>query len=103
VREADQRRLSVDVEAQLGAKAFACSVASRPLADPAVLASLREALLARRTVAFDYGSLRRWRKVSAAGGEIDGLTPMSAVKAVRIFSALRFFRTIACQNSKTSL
>ena len=37
LREADRRRLGVDVEAQLRAEAFACQVGPRPLADPAVL------------------------------------------------------------------
>ncbi len=67
LREADRRRLSVDVEAQLRAEAFACQVGPRPLADPAVLAKLREALLAGRVVKFDYGSPRRWRKVVPYG------------------------------------
>jgi len=58
LREADRRRLGVDVEAQLRAEAFACQVGPRPFADPAVLARLREALLAGLMVKFDYGSRR---------------------------------------------
>src|SRR5271157_6456206 len=61
LREADRRRLSVDVEAQLAAEAFACRVGPRPLADPETLHALREALLAGRMVKFDYGSPPRWR------------------------------------------
>ncbi len=53
LREADRRRLSVDVEAQLAAEAFACRVGPRPLADPETLRTLREALLAGRMVKFD--------------------------------------------------
>lgn len=67
LREADRRRLSVDVEAQLRAEAFACAVGPRPLADPAVLASLREALLAGVAIAFDYGDPPRRRKVVPYG------------------------------------
>jgi len=67
LREADRRRLSVDVEAQLRAEAFACLVGPRPLADPAVMGKLREALLAGRMVKFDYGSPPRWRKVVPYG------------------------------------
>ena len=67
LREADRRRLSVDVEAQLRAEAFACAVGPRPLADPAVLGKLREALLAGLTVKFDYGDPPRWRKVVPYG------------------------------------
>ncbi len=52
LREADRRRLGVDVEAQLRAEAFACQVGPRPLADPTVLARLREALLAGIMVKF---------------------------------------------------
>ena len=54
LREADRRRLSVDVEAKLRAEAFACPVGPRPLADAAVLTRLREALLAGLMVKFDY-------------------------------------------------
>ncbi len=67
LREADRRRLGVDVEAQLRAEAFACQAGPRPLADPAVLARLREALLAGLMVRFDYGSPPRWRKVVPYG------------------------------------
>ena len=67
LREADRRRLSVDVEAQLRAEAFACMVGPRPLADPAVLGKLREALLAGVTITFDYGDPPRWRKVVPYG------------------------------------
>jgi len=52
LREADRRRLGVDVEAQLRAEAFACQVGARPLADPTVLARLREALIAGIMVKF---------------------------------------------------
>ena len=67
LREADRRRLSVDVEAKLRAEAFACPVGPRPLADPAVLTRLREALLAGRMVKFDYENPPRWRKVVPYG------------------------------------
>jgi predicted DNA-binding transcriptional regulator YafY len=67
LREADRRRLGVDVKAQLRAEAFACQVGPRPFADPAVLARLREALLAGLMVKFDYGSPPRWRKVVPYG------------------------------------
>jgi predicted DNA-binding transcriptional regulator YafY len=67
LREADRRRLSVDVEAQLRAEAFACAVGPGPLADPAVLTRLREALLAGCMVKFDYGTPPRWRKVVPYG------------------------------------
>jgi hypothetical protein len=67
MREADRRRLSVDVEAQLRAEAFACAVGPRPSADPGLLAALRRALLERVLVAFDYGGPRR-RKVVPYGG-----------------------------------
>ncbi len=42
LREADRRRLSVDVEAQLRAEAFACAVGPRPFADPAILGLRRD-------------------------------------------------------------
>ena len=67
LREAARRRLSVDVEAQLRAEALACAVGPRPLADPAALGRLREALLAGLTVRFDCGDQPRWRKVVAYG------------------------------------
>src|SRR5271165_4593501 len=67
LREADRRRLSVDVEAQLRAEAFACAVGPRPLADPAVLGRLREALLAGVQISFEYGDPPRWRKVVPYG------------------------------------
>ncbi len=67
LREADRRRLSVDVEAQLRAEAFACAVGPRPLADPAVLGKLREALLAGVQITFNYGDPPRWRKVVPYG------------------------------------
>jgi len=67
LREADRRRLSVDVEAQLRAEALACAVGPRPLADPAVFGTLREALLAGVQIAFDYGDPPRWRKVVPYG------------------------------------
>ena len=55
LREADRRRLDTDVEAQVRAEAFARQVGPRPLANPAVLGILREALLAGRKVKFRYG------------------------------------------------
>ncbi len=67
LREADRRRLSVDVEAQLRAEAFACAVGPRPFADPAILGHLREALLAGVEITFDYGDPPRWRKVVPYG------------------------------------
>ena len=67
LREADRRRLGVDVEAQLRAETLARQVGPRPLADPAVLARLREALLAGLMVKFDYGRPPRWRKVVPYG------------------------------------
>ena len=67
LREADRRRLAVDVEAQLAAEAFAFRVGPRPLADPQALHTLREALLAGRMVKFDYGDPPRWRKVVPYG------------------------------------
>jgi predicted DNA-binding transcriptional regulator YafY len=67
LREADRRRLSVDVEAQLRAEAFACQVGPRPLADPAVLARLREALLQGLMVKFEYRNPPRWRTVVPYG------------------------------------
>jgi predicted DNA-binding transcriptional regulator YafY len=67
LREADRRRLAVDVEAQLAAEAFACRVGPRPLADPEALRGLRRALLGGRTVKFDYGEPPRWRKVVPYG------------------------------------
>ena len=67
LREADRRRLAVDVEAQLRAEALACTVGPRPLADPAVLATLREALLAGVAITFGYGDPPRWRKVVPYG------------------------------------
>ena len=67
LREADRRRLSVDVEAKLRAEAFACAVGPRPLADAAVLTRLREALLAGCMVKFDYENPPRWRKVVPYG------------------------------------
>ncbi len=67
LREVDRRRLAVDVEAQLAAEAFACRVGPRPLADPAILRDLRQALLAGRMVKFDYGNPPRGRKVVPYG------------------------------------
>ena len=67
LREADRRRLSVDVEALLRAEAFACAVGPRPLADSAVLGKLREALLAGVQITFDYGDPPQWRKVVPCG------------------------------------
>ena len=42
-------------------EAFACRVGPRPLADPAILRDLRQALLAGRMVKFDYGNPPRGR------------------------------------------
>ena len=67
LREADRRRLSVDVEAQLRAEALACAVGPRPLADPALLASLRKTLLAGLMVSFDYGDPPRRRNAVPYG------------------------------------
>jgi predicted DNA-binding transcriptional regulator YafY len=67
LREADRRRLAVDVEAQLAAETFACRVGPRPLADPEALRGLRQALLAGRAVKFDYGDPPRWRKAVPYG------------------------------------
>ena len=67
LREADRRRLAVDVEAQLRAEAFACQVGPRPLADPAVLARCARRCLPGVMVKFDYGSPPRWRKVVPYG------------------------------------
>ncbi len=58
LREADRRRLDVDVESQVRAEAFARQVGPRPLADPAVLTALREALLAQTIIKFRYGDDR---------------------------------------------
>jgi predicted DNA-binding transcriptional regulator YafY len=67
LRERDRRKLSVDVEAQLRAEAFACAVGPRPAADSGLLAALRRALLEGVQVAFAYGAPPRRRKVVPYG------------------------------------
>jgi len=71
LRDDDRRILSRNVEDQIRAEAFACQVGPRPMSDPAVLASLREALLAECVVRFNYGGddgePPRWRKVVPHG------------------------------------
>ena len=71
LRETDRRRLGIDVEDQLRAEALARQVGPRPLSDPRVLGSLREALLSGKVVKFRYGGDRgdasRWRKVIPYG------------------------------------
>lgn len=82
LREGDRRRLSVDVEAQLRAEAFACIVGPRPSANPGLLASLRRALLEGRQVAFGYGAPPRWRKV-VPYGLLFGARPYLVARAGR--------------------
>ncbi len=71
LRDEDRRRLSLNVEDQIRAEAFACQVGPRPTSDPSVLSALREALLAGRVVRFNYGGddgePPRWRKVVPYG------------------------------------
>ena len=71
LRNDERRILSLNVEDQLRAEAFACQVGPRPMSDPSVLSSLREALLAGRVVRFNYGGddgePPRWRKVVPYG------------------------------------
>ena len=71
LRSAERRRLDTDIDAQLRAEAFARQVGPRPYADPKVLATLREALLAGTQVKFLYGEASdaapRWRKVIPYG------------------------------------
>jgi predicted DNA-binding transcriptional regulator YafY len=71
LRQTARLRLGADVEAQLRAEALAQQVGPRPYADPNVLATLREALLAGRIVKFHYrgepGGSARWRKVVPYG------------------------------------
>lgn len=54
LREADRRRLTIDVEDQLRVEALAFRVGPRPMVETATLTVLREALLTRRAVRFDY-------------------------------------------------
>jgi len=57
LREAERLRLDTDIEARLRAEAFACQVGPRPYADPKILTTLRQALLAGLMVKF-LGSSR---------------------------------------------
>jgi predicted DNA-binding transcriptional regulator YafY len=71
LRGAERLRLDTDIDAQLCAEAFALQVGPRPYADPKILKTLREALLARVMVKFLYGEASnaalRWRKVVPYG------------------------------------
>lgn len=71
LRSVGRLHLDVDIDARLGAEAFARQVGPRPYADAKVLAALREALLAGRMVKFYYRpdpeSPARWRKVIPYG------------------------------------
>jgi predicted DNA-binding transcriptional regulator YafY len=71
LRGAERLRLDTDIDAQLRAEAFARQVGPRPYADPKILKTLREALLAGVTVKFLYGegsdAALRWRKVVPYG------------------------------------
>jgi predicted DNA-binding transcriptional regulator YafY len=71
LRQPARLRLGADIEAQLRAEALARQVGPRPYADPNVLATLREALLAGSVVKFHYRSEpdgpARWRKVVPYG------------------------------------
>ena len=55
LRVAERLRLDTDIAAQLRAEAFAREVGPRPSADPKILKTLREALLAGMVVKFLYG------------------------------------------------
>lgn len=71
LREAERLRLGRDMAAQLQAEAFARQVGPHPYADPSVLTSLRQALLAGFIVKFHYRTEpqgpARWRKVIPYG------------------------------------
>jgi len=71
LRGAERLRLDTDIDARLRAEAFARQVGPRPYADPNILATLREALLAGVMVKFLYGedadAALRWRKVIPYG------------------------------------
>jgi predicted DNA-binding transcriptional regulator YafY len=71
LRGAERLRLDTDIDAQLRAEAFARQVGPRPYADPKILKTLREALLAGAMVKFLYGegqdATLRWRKVIPYG------------------------------------
>jgi predicted DNA-binding transcriptional regulator YafY len=71
LRVAERLRLDTDIAAQLRAEAFAREVGPRPSADPKILKTLREALLAGMVVKFLYGedsdAALRWRKVIPYG------------------------------------
>jgi|SRR5271165_4724448 len=112
LREADRRRLSVDVEAQLRAEAFACLVGPRPLADPAVMGKLREALLAGRMVKFT--AARRagarsspmacclvrapiWSPASGAGARRSSSASMRSMASKSSTSPARRRRTSTCK------
>ena len=96
LREADRRRLGVDVEAQLRAETLARQVGPRPLADPAVLARLREALLAGLMVKFDYG-----RPAALAQGR--PLRPACSGRAPTWSPASRAGRRRRCSASMRSM
>ncbi len=71
LRDKDHRRLSLDVEDQIRAEALACQVGPRPLSDPSILSSLRQALLGQKVIRFNYGGddgkPPRWRQVVPYG------------------------------------
>jgi predicted DNA-binding transcriptional regulator YafY len=71
LRGAERMRLETDIDARLRAEAFARQVGPRPYADPKILATLRNALLAGVMVKFLYGedsdAALRWRKVIPYG------------------------------------
>jgi predicted DNA-binding transcriptional regulator YafY len=71
LRDAERLRLCTDIDARLRAEAMARQVGPRPYADPKILATLRQALLAGLMVRFLYGdekrSASRWRKVIPYG------------------------------------
>ena len=71
LRDEDRRVLSLNVEDQIRAEAFACQVGPRPMSAPSVLSSLRQALLDQRVIRFNYGGddgePPRWRKVVPYG------------------------------------
>ena len=67
LRGAERLRLDTDIDAQLRAEAFARQVGPRPYADPKILKTLREALLAGVMVKFLYGEGQRRRAPLAQG------------------------------------
>lgn len=65
LRDAERRRLSTDIDAQLRAEAMVRQVGPHPYADPRILADLRHALLAGIMVRFHYaaeGAMRPRRR-----------------------------------------